>query len=87
VFYLCTITIEGLQPLIDEQTDKLVGYVIRGKKDITYSLSEVLYFVNNDLEGDYQGISDVQHVVPICINRAGLQRQTPMMLRRIHSPM
>jgi len=57
-----------IQPLIDN-TWTLKGYSYQGKGSLTqpfYSPDEVLYFTLNDLEGDLQGLSDVEPILTAC---------------------
>lgn len=84
---------DGVQPKLAAK-NKLKGYVLRvkddkflgPKKEINYTPEKVLYFVNNDVDGDWQGISDVQELIATCLNRAALERETPQILKRIHDP-
>jgi hypothetical protein len=55
-------------PLIDKNW-YLKGYSYKGVGSLTqpfYQPEEVLYFTLNDLEGDMQGLSDIEPVIPDC---------------------
>ena len=50
-----------LRPHVDEDW-KLQGYWWRGQIDF-YKPNEILYFVNNALESDYEGLSDIEPIL------------------------
>ena len=86
-------TEKGLQPIVER--GELKRFVLRIKekqgvldtaKEVKFARSKVLYFVNNDIDADWQGISDMQMLVSNCIIRAELDRNIPQVLRRIHDP-
>jgi len=85
-------TVDGLQPEI--KSGVLKEFVLRVKtkngvnqtEELRFKPSKVLYFVNNDVDGDLQGISDVQELIGTCIIRAALERESPQILKRVHDP-
>ena len=55
------LSIFDLRPNVNEDWD-LEGFWWRGQKNF-YAPGELLYFTNNSLESDYEGISDIEPVL------------------------
>jgi hypothetical protein len=60
-----------LRPDVDQDW-QLLGFWWRGQKDF-YAPSELLYFTNNSLESDYEGISDIEPVLDDVETRAKIR--------------
>ncbi|MCL1977609.1 MAG: phage portal protein [Candidatus Bathyarchaeota archaeon] len=78
---------QELQPVLNELSKELEGFKIQSSDGaIEYKVSDVLYFVNTDLSGNWQGISDLDELVPVCIIYQIMQQSTPYMLKRMRNP-
>jgi len=65
------LTIFDLRPDVNEDWE-LEGFWWRGQKDF-YAPGELLYFTNNALESDYEGISDIEPVLDDVETRAKIR--------------
>jgi hypothetical protein len=65
------LTVYDLRPDVDQNWD-LQGFWWRGQRDF-YDPGEVLYFTNNSLESDWEGISDIEPVLDDVITRAKIR--------------
>jgi len=78
---------QELQPVLNENSKVLVGFELQTEdKLLEYKISDVLYFVNTDVSGNWQGISDLDELLPVCIIYQSMQQSTPYMLKRMHNP-
>ena len=62
-----------LRPHVDEDW-KLQGYWWRGQIDF-YKPNEILYFVNNALESDYEGLSDIEPILDDLETRGKIRQE------------
>ncbi|MDR2699293.1 MAG: phage portal protein [Nitrososphaerota archaeon] len=79
---------QGLQPVVNTRK-RLTGFTLKVKdnpKPLTYNLTEVLYFLNTDLEDDYQGLSDVEALMPNCFELGYLTKERPKAVNRMSNP-
>jgi hypothetical protein len=65
------LTIFDLRPDVNQDWE-LEGFWWRGQKDF-YAPGELLYFTNNSLESDYEGISDIEPVLDDVETRAKIR--------------
>jgi hypothetical protein len=65
------LTIFDLRPNVNEDWE-LEGFWWRGQRDF-YAPGELLYFTNNSLESDWEGISDIEPVLDDVITRAKIR--------------
>ena len=74
---------QGIRPVIDQTTLKLMGYTYNGK---TLAVNQVLYFPNDPLETDLMGMSSVAPIMSTINLKMNLERDLLEAAKRTWGP-
>jgi hypothetical protein len=82
---LLSIPTTQIKPVKNLSTRLLEGYIYNNTTPL--NKDEVLYFLNLDLENDYEGLSDIEPIIPVCEARSNLLKNDfPKITRRAWAP-
>jgi hypothetical protein len=83
--WLRSVKSTSVKPKFNETSQKLENYEVSG--ETTLELEETLCFLNLDLEGEQEGLSDIEPIIPVCEARHNLlKKDFPKITKRAWAP-